>query len=96
MSAVIAVCKRKIYAFVEAHLHSSSYKRFDSFKIIIYRIFNILYLTAVTEFPETVLKILLLYRGNILSYMAVEGIGYILSVRNILHYTVFLTELLNL
>ena len=96
MAAVITVSKRHIDTLIEAHLHGSSYKCFDSLKVVIYRVFNILYLTAVTELPEAVLKVLLFYRSDILGHMAMEGVGHILSVRNILHYTVFLTELLYL
>ena len=96
MSAVIAVRKAEVYTLIKSHIHSAVYKGNDRAFIIVYRIFNILYLTAVHKVPETFFKILLLNRRYFLAYMAMEAVGNIFSVGYILNDTVFLSELLYL
>ena len=64
--------------------------------IIIDRVFYILDLAAVAQIPETSLQILLLDRGDILGHMAVEAVGNVGAVGNMLNHAVFLAELRNL
>ena len=96
MTAIVAVCQRKVDSFIESHIHCSSDKSLNGIDIVIDRILNILNLTAVRKIPETILQILLLNRCNVFGNMAVERIGYIFSVAYTLDNTVFLSELLNL
>ncbi len=96
MSAVVAISKRKVYAFVEAHCHSSSYQSANSFFIIVDRIFYILNFAAVEQIPKSVFKVLLLNRGEFFRYVAVERIGDVRSVADVFHYAVLLSELLDL
>ena len=96
MSTIVTVCQRQIYAFIEAHIHSSVDQCLDCLGIIINRIFYILNLAAVAQIPETVLQILFLNGGNILCHMTVEAVADIFSIGYALNNTVLFTELLYL
>ena len=51
---------------------------------------------AVGEIPEPRLAVLLFNRGDVFSYVAVEGIGDIWPIRNVFHNAVQVAELLDL
>ncbi len=96
MAAVVTVCQRQIDPFIKAHLHRTPDKRLYRRYIIINRIFHILDLAAVRQFPEPVFQILLLNRCNIFCHMTVEAVADILPVRNALHDAILRAELLDL
>ena len=96
MSAVIAVGQRQVYALIESHLHRAAHEGADRLFIVVDRIFHVLDLSAVGEFPEPVFEVLLLDRRDIFRHMAVETIADILAVGDILHDPVFFPELLDL
>ncbi len=96
MTAVIAISQRQVDSLIEPHLHSTADQRLDGVDVIIYRIFHILDLTSIGQFPETVFQILLLDGRDILRHMAVKAVGHILSVRHPLDDTVLGPELFHL
>ena len=93
MSAVITVSQGQVDAFIKTHLHRPANQCLDRFHIIIDRILHILYLTAVSQFPETIFQILLLNRCYILRHMTVKAVRNILLIGHTLDNTIFCTEL---
>ena len=96
MAAVVAVSKREVDALVEALVHRAPHQRLDRFAVVVNRVFYILNFAAVHQIPEPPLKILFFNRRDLLGNVAVEAVGHIFAVGNILDDAVLFAELLNL
>jgi len=96
MSAVVAVCKRKIHSLIISKSHCSSDKGTDRLSVIADWITHILDFSSVAKLPETSLQILFFNRSHVLCHMAVEAVAYIRTVGDALHNAVHLAELLYL
>ena len=96
IATVVAVGEREVDALIKPHLHGAADERADGFFVVADRIADILNLAAVGEIPEAGFAVLLLNRRDVLGYMAVEGIGYIRTVRHVFNDAVQVAELLNL
>ena len=93
VTTVIAVSQGKIYSLIVAQSHGTSDQGTDSFPVIVDRITDILNLASIAQFPETTFQILFLDGRHVLSYVAVEAVAYIRTIRYTFDDPVHLTEL---